>query len=39
MKDKRFLKADAPADDILKNTDIIEGNETFYTWKVRFFSF
>lgn len=31
MKDKRFLKADAPADSILKNTNIIEGNETFST--------
>lgn len=39
MKDKRFLKAGAPADDILKNTNIMGGNETFYTWKIRFFWF
>lgn len=29
MKDKRFLKSGAPADSVLKNTNIIEGNETF----------
>lgn len=39
MKDKRFLKADAPADSILKNTNIIEGNETFSTWNVSDFFF
>lgn len=39
MKDKRFLKSGAPADSILKNTNIVEGNETFYPWKVSgFFS-
>lgn len=42
MKDKRFLKSGAPADSILKNTNIVEGNETFYLRKVSgffFFSF
>lgn len=39
MKDKRFLKAGAPADHILKNTNIMGGNETIYIWKFRFFWF
>lgn len=37
MKDKRFLKSGAPAGSILKNTNIVEGNETFYSWNVDFF--
>lgn len=39
MKDKRFLKSGAPADSILKNTNIVEGNETFYLRKVSGFFF
>lgn len=39
MKDKRFLKSGAPADSILKYTNIVEGNETFYLRKVSGFFF